>query len=126
MLAPKPDFSTRATSLERLLKLLLTLKDGCKCFLTLACYSKERLSQHSELSQHKAKKKGDDKPGTRWGGKECGREEDTEEVGLDNWPSRLKCPHEFTQLPWQNGDAGGFAPTRGGEPEHARLALPYL
>lgn len=57
MLAPKPDFSTRATSLERLLKLLLTLKDGCKCFLTLASYLEERLSQHSELSQHKAKKK---------------------------------------------------------------------
>lgn len=37
----------------------------------------------------------------------------TEEVGLDNWPSRFKCPHGFTQLPWQDGGAGGFAPTRG-------------
>lgn len=33
--------------------------------------------------------------------------------GLDNWPSRLKCPLGFTLQPWQHDDAVIFMPTRG-------------
>lgn len=34
-------------------------------------------------------------------------------VGLDNWPSRFKCPPGFTLQPWQHGDAVSFTPTPG-------------
>lgn len=33
--------------------------------------------------------------------------------GLDNWPSRFKCPLGFTLQPWQHGDAVSFTPNRG-------------
>lgn len=35
-------------------------------------------------------------------------------VGLDNWPSRFKCPLGFTLQPWQRGGAVSFTPTPGG------------
>lgn len=34
-------------------------------------------------------------------------------VGLDNWPSRFKCPLGFTLQPWQPGGAVSFTPTPG-------------
>lgn len=35
-------------------------------------------------------------------------------MGLDNWPSRFKCPLGFTLQPWQHGGAVSFTPTPGG------------
>lgn len=83
------------TSLECLLKLLLTLKDGRKRFLTPRSQSEER----SGFNYHSVRWK---KGMTR---QEKGEREKSEweedirggkEVGLEDWPSRFKCPHGFT------------------------------
>lgn len=34
-------------------------------------------------------------------------------VGLDNWPSRFKCPPGFPLQPWQQSGAVSFTPTPG-------------